>query len=77
MLLRKLQEEPKAPVQLAKETGIDKSNVSTKIGQLREKELVECINPDDRKWRFYQLTAHGEEILKKIDEIEQSDGYNK
>lgn len=76
LLLQTLREEPKAPVQLAEETGIDKSNVSTKLGQLRERDMVECLNPEDRKWRFYQLTDYGRAILTKVEEIETSDKFN-
>jgi len=71
-ILKTLEKEPKAPVQLAESTGIDKSNVSTKLGQLRERDMVKCVNPEDRKWRFYQLTDYGHEILRKVEEIEKS-----
>lgn len=69
-ILHALQEEPMAPVQIARETGIGKSNVSTKLGELRDRDMVEVLNPDDRKWRFYTLTTHGRKTLEKAQDIE-------
>lgn len=54
---------PLSPKQIAKEAQIASSNVSTKLKGLRDRKLVECINPDDRKWRFYILTEYGKKIL--------------
>ena len=67
-ILNALLEEPKAPVQVAGETGIGKSNVSTKLGELKEKDMVEVVNPEDRKWRFYKITEHGKEILEEAED---------
>jgi len=69
-IMTALQNEPMAPVQIAHETGIDKSNVSTKLGELREREMVEVLNPDDRKWRFYTLTEYGGQMLDKAEETD-------
>ncbi len=57
--------EPITPTQIAKTTSIDKSNVSTKLKEIRERKLVECVNPDDRKWRFYKITEYGKGILER------------
>jgi len=57
---------PISPIQIARKTGIAKGNVSTKLKHLREKALVECINPSAHKWRFYKLTERGREALAKL-----------
>jgi len=61
--------EPLAPKQISQKTDIARSNVSTKLGSLRERNLVKCINPKARKWRFYEITGKGKRVLKKIDEM--------
>jgi len=69
-ILESLKEE-RAPNQIAKETGIARSNVSTKLVELRKRELVICLNPDARKWRFYIISEKGKEVLDKVKEIKQ------
>ena len=64
--------EPLAPLQISKLTGIARSNISTKLGQLNKRNLVKCINPKARKWRFYTITSKGKEVLKKIDAMNKS-----
>lgn len=63
--------EPLAPLQLSKKTNIARSNISTKLGQLIKRGLVKCINPEARKWRFYEITPKGKEVLKKARELEK------
>jgi len=61
--------QPLAPLQISKETNIARSNVSTKLGDLRKRKLVEPVNPEARKWRFYRITKEGRNVLKKAKEI--------
>lgn len=61
--------EPLAPLQIAKKTGIARSNVSTKLGQLMKRGLVEPVNPEARKWRFYRITAKGARILNESEKV--------
>lgn len=56
---------PLTPKQIGKIIGLAGSNVSTKFKMLRKRNLVECLNPEDRKWRFYSITDQGKEILKE------------
>jgi len=60
---------PLAPLQIAKETNIARSNVSTKLIELRKRHLVECINPEARKWRLYRITAEGKRTLRESRKI--------
>ena len=62
---------PLAPLQISKETNIARSNVSTKLGELRKRKLVECINPDARKWRFYKITKEGKHVLMEVEKIKK------
>ena len=55
---------PLTPIQMSKETNTARSNISTKLMELRERKLVECVNPKSRKWRFYEITEKGKEMLK-------------
>ena len=62
-------DKPLAPVQISKLTNIARSNVSTKLGELRRRDLVKCINPKARKWRFYVITKKGKKTLKEIEKL--------
>lgn len=63
--------EPLAPLQLSSSTKIARSNISTKLGQLAKRNLVKCINPNTRKWRFYEITHKGRKVLRKVKELEK------
>lgn len=62
---------PLAPLQIAKFCSIARSNVSTKLSILNERGLVEAVNPDARKWRFYRITKKGLRVLKEIEGIKK------
>ena len=40
--------------------------VSRALSELREKKLVEVINPDERTGRIYRRTKLGERVIKKL-----------
>jgi len=60
-----VKQSPLTPFQISKETDIARSNISTKLGQLKKRGLVECVNPNSRKWRFYKITDKGKNVLSK------------
>lgn len=62
---------PLAPLQISKKTNIARSNISTKIGPLAKENLVKCINPEARKWRFYEITQEGRDVLNEIRKMEK------
>ena len=41
---------------------VTRNSVSDTLKLFREKGLVECINPDEKKGRIYQLTTKGKKI---------------
>lgn len=43
-----------------------KSHNSTTIKELAQKDLVKCINPEDRSFKFYKITKKGRNILKEV-----------
>lgn len=57
----------KMPKEIAEESGILQNHVSNVLGQLKEKEVVECLNPNVRKGRLYRLSDEGLNLLDKID----------
>ena len=65
-VLKTLANDTKMPSQIAKDTGIVQNHISNTLRQLKDHDLVECINPEVRKGRLYRLTEYGEEIIDKI-----------
>lgn len=66
-----LRDEPLPPVIIAKRTRIGKGNVSMKIMGLVERELIVCMNPERRKYRFYALTEKGKKLLEKAQKLDK------
>ena len=54
------------PSQIAKDTGIVQNHISNTLRQLKEHDLVECINTEVRKGRLYRQTDKGEAVSKNI-----------
>ena len=66
-ILKSLEDDVKMPSQIAKDTGIVQNHISNSLRQLKEHELVECINPEARKGRLYRLTEKGEDIVGNLE----------
>ena len=54
------------PSQIAKDTGIVQNHISNTLRQLKEHDLVECVNPEVRKGRLYRQTDKSEAVSKNI-----------
>lgn len=65
-VLKSLAGYPKMPSEIAKDSGIYQNHISNTLMQLKEHDLVECINPEVRKGRLYRLTDEGERIVDKM-----------
>ena len=61
--------EPKTPIQIAQTTNIRINHVSNVLIGLAEKLLVRCLNPNDKRGRFYQISEKGLHILAKLNNI--------
>ena len=56
----------KIPKEIARDSGILQNHISNVLRDLKENELVECLNPDMRKGRLYRLSEEGLDILDQI-----------
>ena len=65
-VMKSLDGEVKIPSQIAKDSDIIQNHISATLRQLKERELIECINPEVRKGRLYRLTDKGERIVVKL-----------
>lgn len=64
--LKSIGDNLKMPSEIAKENNIKTSQVSTALSDLKDKNLVLCVNEEVRKGRLYKCTDLGKEILKKL-----------
>ena len=65
-VMKSLDGEVKIPSKIAKDTDIMQNHMSATLKQLKEHELVECINPEVRKGRLYRLTKKGKKVVEEI-----------
>ena len=56
----------KMPRDIAVDCNILPNHISNVLTQLRELDLLECINPEYRKGRLYRLTDDGKNITKDL-----------
>ena len=66
-VMKSLDDEVKIPSQIAKDSDILQNHISAVLRQLKEHELIECINPEVRKGRLYRLTDKGDEVIKNLE----------
>lgn len=66
-VMKALEGNVKIPSVIAKDSGIRTNHISKVLRELKEHELVECINPDVRKGRLYRLTDKGEKVTENLE----------
>lgn len=66
-VMKALDGEVKIPSTIAKDSGIRTNHISKVLAELKDHELVECINPEVRKGRLYRLTDKGEKITENLE----------
>lgn len=54
------------PSQISKATGMRINHVSRALKELKQKELVVCLNENKKIGRLYILTDKGKEVIKYI-----------
>ena len=54
------------PIEISRKTGLHPNNVSKKLKDLREHELVYVINPDYHVPKLYRLTEKGKNIIRLL-----------
>ncbi len=57
----------KMPSEVGKHLDVRTSQASNILKDLKERDLVICINEDLRKGRLYQLTELGHQVLEHLD----------
>ena len=65
-VVRSIGEDVKTPTNIAKECNIRTNHISNVLRDLKEHNIVECINEEMRKGRLYRLTEKGLEIHELI-----------
>lgn len=65
-VLKSIYSDLKTPSEIESETQIRINHVSNILIQLKEKELVECLNEEAKKGRLYQTTELGNKISKYL-----------
>jgi DNA-binding MarR family transcriptional regulator len=69
MFLRKVFEalrDPKTPTQLAKELEINLGYISNILISLIDRELVECLNPGEKRHRLYRWSGKGKDLFNSM-----------
>ena len=66
-VLKSIGNDVKMPKEIASDSGILPNHISNVLRQLKEKDVVECINPEVIKGRLYRLSEEGLNILDEID----------
>ena len=57
---------PIRPSEIAKKLNIRLTHITRELRALKERKLVECLNPKERIGRLYQLTAKGRKLKKDM-----------
>lgn len=64
-------ESPRIPTFLAKDMGVNLSNISRALTELEEKGMVECLTPEQRVGKIYSLTKKGVKAIHTIKNMEK------
>ncbi|MCD7780095.1 MAG: winged helix-turn-helix domain-containing protein [Candidatus Gastranaerophilales bacterium] len=56
----------KIPSEISNDTGIRLNHVSKILSDLKEKNIVECLNENDKKGRLYHLTEYGLQLYNYL-----------
>ncbi len=65
-VLQSLAKNTMTPREIERTINIKISHISRALTELKEKKLAECINPSIRKYKMYQLTKQGKDLVKRI-----------
>ncbi len=66
-VLKSLEKENKIPSKISKDINDNSNHVSKYLKTLKDAELVECLNEDDKRYRFYSITEKGKYYLGKVE----------
>ncbi len=68
-LLIMLSKETLTPAQMMKRTSMYESHVSRCLKELKDEKLIECKNPNERRFKFYKITKKGKYVCKEVEKI--------
>lgn len=57
---------PRLPKDIAEKTKISISHISRSLTELEVEGIVECLTPNEKRGRVYELTPKGKEIAEKL-----------
>ncbi|MHA1195169.1 MAG: ArsR family transcriptional regulator [Promethearchaeota archaeon] len=66
IIIKKLSKKNYLPSMLAKETNFQLAHISRALRELKDKNLVKCLNENSKKGKIYALTEYGKEVAKLI-----------
>lgn len=58
-------DKPLTPSEISQELEVQRTTISKRITDLKDKELVELLNPEDNRNRYYKISEKGRELLEK------------
>ena len=65
-LLLELAKSPKMPSELVNKLNLTFATVSKNLKSLKDKQLIYCLNPDQKKGRTYFLTTTGDQVISLL-----------
>ena len=65
-VLKAIGDDVKIPTEIANDSGILRNHISNVLRDLKEHDLVECLNPSARKGRLYRLSEDGLDMLNEL-----------
>ena len=68
-IMKILVEGNKTQAELHKITNMYRTHVRRTLNELISNKLVNCINPNDKRYKIYQLTPIGKNTMKKINHL--------
>lgn len=66
-VMKSLDGEVKIPSEIAKDAQIFQNHISNTLRQLREHNLIECINPEVKRGRLYRHTDKGKQVVNNLE----------
>lgn len=59
-------DKPMIPKEISQNCNVSIHNVSKSLKELVDRGLIVCKNPNDKFYRFYELTKKGRELIKEL-----------
>ncbi len=70
-VLLEISKEKITQAQLSKRFNLYRSHINEIITDLLKSNLITCLNPKDRDYKFYEITKLGKEVLTSVDKIKK------